>query len=110
MPVLSKCTGGPCQTLTTFKDPAGLTNNEPTQLTEYTFGALNFNVPASAPYGLNLHNVDYDVSFVDATYMPAAMEPHIIIKLVISAAYWLLIRFGQPSRVSSLSTAAGRSS
>ena len=76
LPVLSKCTPGPCQTVTIFKDPAGLTNNEPTQLTEYTLGALNFDVPASAPYGLNLHNVDYDVSYVDATYMPAAMEPY----------------------------------
>ena len=76
LPVLSNCTPGPCQTLTIFKDPAGLTNNEPSQLTEYTLGALNFKVPANKPYGLNLHNVDYDVSYVDATYMPAAMEPY----------------------------------
>jgi hypothetical protein len=76
LPVLSNCTPGLCQTLTIFKDPAGLTNNEPSQLTEYTLGALNFNVSASAPYGLDLHNVDYDVSYVDATYMPAAMEPY----------------------------------
>ncbi|MGH7071668.1 MAG: hypothetical protein ACREFO_16885, partial [Acetobacteraceae bacterium] len=44
LPVLSACRPAPCQPLTIFKDPAGLTNNEPTQLTEYTLGALNFNV------------------------------------------------------------------
>ena len=76
LPTLTACTPGPCQPLTLFKDPAGLTNNEPTQLTEYTLGALNFNVPATAPYGLDFHNVDYDVSYVDATYLPAAMEPY----------------------------------
>ena len=30
----------PCQTLSIIKDPAGLKTNEPTQLTEYTLGAI----------------------------------------------------------------------
>ncbi len=76
LPALTSCTPGPCQALQIFKDPAGLTNNEPTQLTEYTLGALNFNVTPDQPYGLDFHNVDYDVSYVDATYLPAAMEPY----------------------------------
>jgi hypothetical protein len=76
IPSLTQCTPPPCQALTIFTDPAGLGNNEPTQLTEYTLGALHFNVTASEPYGLDLHNVDYDVSYVDATYLPAAMEPY----------------------------------
>lgn len=74
-PKLTACTPTPCQDLSIYRDPAGLTNNEPTQLTEYTLGALNFNVTSTQPYGLNAHNVDYDVSYVDATYLPAAMEP-----------------------------------
>lgn len=76
LPVLAACKPEACQPLTIFKDPAGLTNNEPTQLTEYTLGALNFNVAPTEPYGLDVHNVDYDVSYVDATYMPVAMEPY----------------------------------
>lgn len=75
LPALTTCKPGPCQPLTIFKDPAGLGNNEPSQLTEYTLGALNFNVAPSEPYGIDLHNVDYDVSYVDAAYLPAAMEP-----------------------------------
>jgi hypothetical protein len=60
------------QPLQIFKDPAGLKNNEPSQLTEYTLGAIDQN---SDPFGLDLHNVDYDVSYVDTAFMPIAMEP-----------------------------------
>jgi hypothetical protein len=75
IPALTSCIPGPCQSLKIFRDPAGLTNNEPTQLTEYTLGALQQNVPPNLPYGVDYHNVDYDVSYVDAAYLPAAMEP-----------------------------------
>jgi hypothetical protein len=61
-----------CQPLEIFKDPAGLKNNEPSQLTEYTLGAINQN---KDPFGLDVHNVDYDVSYVDTAFMPVAMEP-----------------------------------
>jgi len=67
---LPTCSG--CQPLEIFKDPAGLKNNEPSQLTEYTLGAINQN---EDPFGLDLHNVDYDVSYVDTAFMPVAMEP-----------------------------------
>jgi hypothetical protein len=60
------------QPLQIFKDPAGLKNNEPSQLTEYTLGAINQN---KDPFGLDVHNVDYDVSYVDTAFMPIAMEP-----------------------------------
>jgi hypothetical protein len=62
----------PCQKLTIFKDPAGLKGNEPSQLIEYTLGAID---TTKDPYQLNDHNVDYDVSYVDSAYLPAAMEP-----------------------------------
>ena len=61
-----------CQPLQIFKDSAGLKNNEPTQLTEYTLSAINQN---KDPFGLDVHNVDYDVSYVDTAFMPIAMEP-----------------------------------
>jgi hypothetical protein len=61
-----------CQPLQIFKDSAGLKNNEPSQLTEYTLSAINQN---KDPFGLDLHNVDYDVSYVDTAFMPVAMEP-----------------------------------
>ncbi len=61
-----------CQPFKIFKDPAGLKHNEPSQLTEYTLGALNLN---KDPIELNDHNVDFDVSYVDDAYLPIAMEP-----------------------------------
>lgn len=69
-----RCSFTPCDpsTMKIFKDGAGLKNNEPTQLTEYTLGALD---RTKDPWGLNPHNVDFDVSYVDTAYLPAAMEP-----------------------------------
>jgi hypothetical protein len=69
------CSFSPCQPLKFFSNVAGLTNNEPSQLTEYTLGALGGQPDQSKPQPIDLHTVDYDLSFVDATYMPAAMEP-----------------------------------
>jgi hypothetical protein len=74
VPTLS-CAPPPCQSLKFFSNVAGLTTNEPSQLTEYTLGALGDQPDQSKPQPMDLHTVDYDVSFVDATYMPAAMEP-----------------------------------
>jgi hypothetical protein len=62
-----------CQPLTIFKDTGGVfKNNEPSQLTEYTLGAIN---QSTDPVELNPHNVDFDVSYVDTAFLPAAMVP-----------------------------------
>jgi len=62
-----------CQPLTIFKDTGGVfKNNEPDQLTEYTLGAIN---QKKDPVELNTNNVDFDVSYVDTAYLPAAMAP-----------------------------------
>lgn len=68
------CTEG-CQTpaMEIFKDPDALPSNDPNQLIEYTLGAIKL---AKDPYQIDLHNVDYDVSYVDNAYLPAAMEPY----------------------------------
>lgn len=68
------CSFTPCDPadMRIFKDSSGLKNNEPTQLTEYTLGALD---RTKDPFRLNAHNVDFDVSYVDTAYLPAAMEP-----------------------------------
>src|SRR5262249_35075152 len=62
-----------CQPLRIFKDTGGVfKNNEPSQLTEYTLGAIN---QKPDPVELNAHNVDFDVSYVDTAFLPAAMVP-----------------------------------
>ena len=40
---------------------------------EYTLGAIDLKAD---PYTLDIKNVDYDVSYVDNVYLPAAMEPY----------------------------------
>jgi hypothetical protein len=60
--------------LTIYKDTGGtFKNNEPTQLTEYTLGAINQN---KDPFELNPNNVDFDVSYVDTAFLPVAMAPY----------------------------------
>jgi len=57
-----------------FEDTAGeLPSNDPAQLIEYTLGAIDL---TRDPYTLDVKNVDYDVSYVDNVYLPAAMEPY----------------------------------
>jgi hypothetical protein len=57
-----------------FRDSGGeLPSNDPYQLTEYTLGAIDLN---KDPYVLDVKNVDYDVSYVDNAFLPAAMEPY----------------------------------
>ncbi len=61
-----------------FSDTASLGNNEPSQLTEYTLGAVNPPNPkdnSRYAWVLDSNNVDFDVSYVDAAFLPAAMEP-----------------------------------
>jgi hypothetical protein len=57
-----------------FEDTGGeLPSNDPAQITEYTLGAIDM---TDDPYTLDVKNVDYDVSYVDNVYLPAAMEPY----------------------------------
>jgi hypothetical protein len=57
-----------------FEDTEGeLPPNDPFQITEYTLGAIDM---SKDPYTLDVKNVDYDVSYVDNAYLPAAMEPY----------------------------------
>jgi hypothetical protein len=70
VPVCPECQ----QPLEIFEDTGGeLPSNDPFQLTEYTLGAINL---TKDPYQLDVHNVDYDVSYVDNAYLPVAMEPY----------------------------------
>jgi len=62
-----------CASLTIVKDTGGVfENREPTQLLEYTLGAINQD---KDPFELNPKNVDFDVSYVDTAFLPAAMVP-----------------------------------
>jgi hypothetical protein len=63
------CVEGCPSALELFASKAGIKNNEPEQLTEYTIGSDNITQ-------LNVHQVDYDVSYVDTAYLPVAMEPY----------------------------------
>jgi hypothetical protein len=63
-----------------FRAPAGIDGWAPNQLIEYTMGAAgpNGNTGAANPtapnFVLDPTNIDYDVSNVNNTYMPAAVE------------------------------------
>jgi hypothetical protein len=81
--MLPTCTGNcqPSQPLQFFSDTAGdLPKNDPSQLLEYTLGArvqLIVNDPNTDPTNaLDLQNVDFDVSYVNVAYAPAAMGPY----------------------------------
>jgi hypothetical protein len=62
-----------------FKAPNSIANSEPQQLIEFTLGAQPINPKNKEPdQPARLwvpNNVDYDVSYVNYVYMPAAMEP-----------------------------------
>jgi hypothetical protein len=81
--ILPTCTGN-CQAsqpLQFFSDTGGdLPKNDPSQLIEYTLGArvqLMVNNPNKDPTNaLDLQNVDFDVSYVNVAYAPAAMGPY----------------------------------
>jgi hypothetical protein len=66
-----------CETLTIYKDTAGLKQNGGSQLLEYTLAAVNLNIhPPNVDYityWMDTHNVDFDVSYVNVAWMPAAM-------------------------------------
>jgi hypothetical protein len=80
--VFPTCTGNcqPSQPLQFFSDDSDLPKADPSQLLEYTLGArvaLTVKNPATdPPNALDLANVDFDVSYVNVAYLPAAMGPY----------------------------------
>jgi hypothetical protein len=76
---LPLCAGTGCQPLQFFSDDSDLPKNDPSQLVEYTLGAriaLPVTNPATdPPNALDLRNVDFDVSYVNLAFAPAAMGP-----------------------------------
>jgi hypothetical protein len=66
-----------CQALTIYSDTADLPKNDPSQLLEYTLGAMNKPPPPSMiAFALDTRNVDFDVSYVNLAFLPAAMGPY----------------------------------
>src|SRR5262249_5389778 len=72
-----ECVEGDCKDLTMIQRSGGdFDNSAPYQLTEFTFGsAQNGDLFANTPYGWVPSDVGYNLSMVDSTYLPAAMEP-----------------------------------
>ena len=98
VPTLSRVVSHPASRLRFFLNPDGLATNDPSQLTEWTLGALGGQPDQSKPQPIDLHTVDYDLSFVDATYMPAAMEPYNNAQVGLSAPTWRSINSGRLCR------------
>jgi hypothetical protein len=86
--VIPNCPASPapdtCQIPQFFSDSASLVTSLPSQLIEYTLGARNPGFGPNEPcktsppcplWVLDAGDVDFDISYVDATFMPAAMEP-----------------------------------
>jgi hypothetical protein len=75
--VAPSCT--PNCTLSFFTATASIPTALPSQLTEYTFGASFLcqpGYPCNPAYvAFDKTDVDFDVSYVDATFLPAVMEP-----------------------------------
>ncbi len=69
------CIEGCREAIAIYQDPAGLPPNSPSQLVEFTFSAAITKVTGDAPFGWDDRVVDYDVSYVDHTYWPVAIEP-----------------------------------
>ena len=64
-----------------FSDTTDLPKNDPAQLLEYTLGArvqlIVAENPSTDPTNtLDLRNVDFDVSYVNLAFAPAAMGPY----------------------------------
>jgi len=80
IPICKTDTGGDCETLQFFSDVTNLPKSDPSQLLEMTLGARidlqPVKTPATdPPNALDLRNVDFDVSYVNDAYGPAAMGP-----------------------------------
>ncbi len=74
---------GTCLIPKFFSDTVQFLPDQPSQLTEYTLAARNpsrcatmIPIPADCPaWVLDTNDVDIDISYVDSTFLPAAMEP-----------------------------------
>ncbi len=78
VPTCVTTTQAPCEALVIYQDTGGEVGNaNPNQLLEFTLGARNELTggnPATDPSNvLDLKNVDFDISFVDGVFGPAAM-------------------------------------
>ncbi len=78
LPTCETATRGPCDPLVIYQDTGGEVGNaNPNQLLEFTLGARNELIvvnPATDPSNtIDLKNVDFDISFVDGVFGPAAM-------------------------------------
>ena len=67
-----ECPVGCSEAVQIFRGASQITDNEPTQLTEFTFGGINDGV---VPHTIDDLWVDFDISYVDSAYLPVAMEP-----------------------------------
>jgi hypothetical protein len=74
-----ECVEGDCKELTMIqrgKSGGDFDNSAPYQLTEFTLGsAQTGDLFATTPFGWVPSDVGYNLSMVDSTYLPAAMEP-----------------------------------
>jgi hypothetical protein len=73
-----ECVEGDCANLTMTQqtEVGDFDNSAPYQLTEFTFGsAQTGDLFANKKYGWVPSDVGYNLSMVDATYLPVAMEP-----------------------------------
>jgi len=70
------CVEGDCSNLKMVAVNFEFDNSAPFQLTEFTFGSAQTGALfATKPYGWVPSDVGYNLSMVDSTYLPAAMEP-----------------------------------
>jgi hypothetical protein len=67
------CEANPDTTMTLLSDVADLPKADGDQLLEYTLGARNINKVGPIAFTLDTANVDFDVSYVNVAWMPAAM-------------------------------------
>jgi hypothetical protein len=71
-----QCVEGDCANLTMIQRVGDFDNSASYQLTEFTFGSAQTGpLFATTPYGWVPRDVGYNLSMVDSTYLPAAMEP-----------------------------------
>jgi hypothetical protein len=77
----AQCTSVPCMTIKIYNN-SDTYNIYPVLSSGTAVGAINQN---KDPFGLDVHNVDYDVSYVDTAFMPVAMD-------LLGSVVWLQLR------------------
>ena len=82
------CTGCPLSNPPIYRDSNTLPANDPQQLTEYTVGGIK---KGTVKWSIAPNQItDFDISYVDHAYLPAAMGP-------IGKSGYRLHRFGENS-------------